>query len=426
MTKREQILEALTYALQNINSQIRVSLLTAIADYLPQDLNEEVQDLKEEVLRQALVAIEYMPHPSRLNALKSLAHKLPPDLLPKAFAIGKAIKSSGLARAQAIETLAPLLPTDLLLEALDVARKPNLNTEYTTALALSALVDKLPEELQTEVALEALAAAESLPPEEEGRGYVYRSGALIAVVDVLPEPLRSQVLQKALDSARGIDEHWCRTNSLANLAPKLPEALQVEVLQEALDAARDEVESEEGWATAWAISNLIPKLPPDLLPEALTIARDIPLEGDRTMGLIAITARLPELLPETFALVKKTHQSGLTHQIGSTYDRVKALTDIAPHLSAELLPEAFDIAKDIQSKRDRTKLLIALASPISKMPKDELLSLWQTMKHWLSQQSRREFAHHTLALAAVIHAVGGQDAVVETLIEIQNAERWQQ
>lgn len=51
MVKREQILEALTYALQNINSQIQVILLAEIVDYLP-------QDLKEEVVRQTFVAVK--------------------------------------------------------------------------------------------------------------------------------------------------------------------------------------------------------------------------------------------------------------------------------------------------------------------------------------------------------------------------------
>ena len=416
MVKREQILEALTYALQNINSPIQVSLLTAIVDYLP--------DLKEEVVRQAFVVIKSMQHENdRCNALKRIAHKLPSDLLPEALAIGKALPS-GINRVAALKVLAPHLSPNLLLEALDIARAFRFpNGEYCLALALSAIADKLPETLRTEVASEALAAAESLPPDQDSRPYVYRTGALIAVAEagVLPEALQAKVLQKALDSARGIEEHWCRSISLADLALNLPEALRVEVLQEALYAARDVVESEAGWATAWALDNLIHKLPSDLLPEALTIARDIPLEGDRTMGLIAITARLAEVTPETFALVKNNHQAGHTY-----YGSVSALVKIAPNLPPNLLPEAFDIAKDIKDARGgRISVLTALASPISKMPKKQLLPLWQTIKHWLSQQqSRRKFAHHVLSLAAVIHAVGGQEAVVEALIDIQDVERW--
>lgn len=444
MMRRTQILEALTYALQNTDSQIQASLLTEIVDYLPQDIKEEVlqkalvavksiecgkdcinalkslihklppdllpealaisktlpsefnrvraiteivdylpQDTKEEVLQKTLVAIESIGFDEnfRLNALEKLVDKLPPNLLPKAFAIGKALPS-GINRVQALKVLAPHLSPDLLLKALDLAKNPNLNTEYTSALALSALADKLPETLRTEVVLEALTAAESLPS-TDFRDNVYRSGALTAVADVLPETtLQAEVLQKALDSARAVEEDWCRSVSLADLAPMLPEALQAEVLQEALDAIKSE---EEDWEIATALSVLIPKLPPNLLSKVLAVVK------------------------------------GLHHE---SY-RVQALTDIAPHLSSELLPEAFSIVDGIRSKSDRIKILIALASQMSKMPKDELLPLWQTTRHWLwLSLSKQEFAHHMLALAAVIYAIGGQESVVEILIEIQDVERW--
>ena len=429
MMKRRQLLEKLNYALQDTDSQIQVSLLTEIADCLP--------DLKEEVLRKALVATKSIKFENyRLDALKSLVHELPPDLLPEALTIGKNLPS-GINRVEALKVIAPNLPPDLLPEALDIARafrRPN--GEYCLALALSAIADKLPETLRTEMVLEALAAAESLPS-EEFRDNVYRSNALIAVIDVLPEELRPQVQQKALDSARGIEEEWCRSISLADLAPKLPEALQAEMLQEALDAARDGLKTDGDWAIAIALPVLIPKLPPELLPEALNIARNILSKGDRAIALTAITARLPEVLPETLALIKKTRKSG------NTYNRVTVLTNIAPNLPPELLPEAFSIAKDIKSERERITVLIALASPISKMPEEQLLPFWQTIKNWLlqqsrpslkqtirnrlfqqSQQSQRELGHHVMALAAVIQAIGGEEAVAEA-VAIQDVERWQ-
>lgn len=444
MMRRRQILEALTYALQNTGSQIQASLLTEIVDYLPQDIKEEVlqkalvavksiergkdcinalkslihklppdllpealaigktlpsefnrvraiteivdylpKDTKEEVLQKTLVAIKSIGFDEnfRLNALEKLVDKLPPNLLPEAFAIGKALPS-GINRVQALKVLAPHLSPDLLLKALDIAKNPNLNTEYTTALALSALADKLPETLRTEVVLEALAAAESLPS-KDFRDNVYRSGALTAVADVLPETLQAEVLQKALDSARAVEENWCRSISLADLAPMLPDALQAEVLWEALDAIKGRAEDED-WSTATALSVLIPKLPPDLLPEALAVAKGLHYESYR----------------------------------------VQTLTAITPKLSSELLPEAFSIVDGIRSRSDRIKVLIALSSQTSKMPKDELLPLWQTTRHWLwLSLSKQEFAHHMLALAAVIYAIGGQESVVETLIEIQDVER---
>ena len=414
MMKQEQILNELNYALENTNSQIRVSLLTEIAHYLPQSLRAEVQSLQVDCLRKALVPIKAMRYEGdRLDALKHLIGQLPPDVEApsEAIAITKALPS-GISRVEALTVLAPHLPSNLLLEALDIARafrKPN--GEYCLALSLTAIAPQLPEPLREEATLEALAAADSLPS-EIFRDDVYRSNALIAVADILPEALRADVLQKALESASAIEEEWCRAMNLARLAPKLPETLQTEVFQEALDAAENEVED---WATSSALMVLAPELPPDLLPEAANLARDLRSGRhlsniNRLKVLIATTAKLPERLPEVFATVKK---------IRSEDERAEALAAIAPHLPSELLPAAFDLAKDIRAKKNRLPALIALSSPISKLPEEELLPLWQTIEHLLSQLSRREFAHHMLALAAVIYRIGGEEAVAEALEQHQ-------
>ena len=360
----------------------------------------------------------------RLEALNDLAPKLPPELLPEALAIGKAL-TSGVWFVSVLEGLVPLLPPELLPEALDMAREFSSN-EYDRAMALSTLADKLPEKLQTEVVLEALAAAESYPSDGY-LDYMCRSHVLTTVFGILSEALQTEKLQKTLDCARAVEEDYCyRAISLADLARLLPETLQAEVLKEALDTVKDQ---QKLWGEPGderveiALVRLIPQLPPDLLPEALTIARDIRFEPYRAKALIAITAKLPELLLETFALVKSIKSTYSDGRLPEVY-RFQALIAIAPNLSSELLPEAFSIAKDIQSKHYRIKVLIALADPMSKMPRDKLLPLWETIRHWLSQLSRHEFAHHVLALAAVIHAIGGQEAVVEALT-IQDVERWQ-
>ena len=418
MTKQEQILNGLSCALQNTNSQIRVSLLAEIANYLPQSLQTEVRSLQAECLRKALVPIKAMRHEGdRLNALEHLVHKLLPDVEvpPETLAITKALPS-GISRVKALTVLAPHLAPDLLLEALDIARafrKPN--GEYCLALSLTAIAPQLPEPLREEATLEALAAADSLPS-EIFRDDVYRSNALIAVADILPEALRADVLQKALESASAIEEEWCRAMNFARLAPKLPETLQAKVFQEALDAAKNEAED---WATSSALMVLAPELPPDLLSEAANLAKGLRSNRylsnlNRLKVLIATTAKLPEMLSEVFATVKK---------VRSEDERTEALVAIAPHLPPELLPAAFDVAKDMRAKRNRLPALIALASPISKLPEEELFPLWQTIEHLLSQLSQREFAHHVMALAAVIHRIGGEEAVAEALVKIQNAKQ---
>ena len=369
MTKQEQILDGLTYALENTNSQIRVSLLAEISRYLPQALQAEVQALQTEFLRKALVPIKAMRYEGdRLDALRYLVRKLPPDVeAPReVIALTKALPS-GISRVNALQVLVPHLPPNLLLEALEIARAFRCpNGEYCLALSLAAIAPKLSGPLREETVLEALAAADSLPA-EIFRDNVYRSTALTSVADLLPEALRADVLQKALESARAIEEEWCRSINLARLAPKLPEALQADAIQEALDAAKNEVED---WAVSSALTFLAPELPLALLPEAVAIARDLRPENLRSKGrrlelLIATTAKLPEATPEIFALVKN---------VRSEDERAAALIAISPNLLPELLPAAFDIARVIRAKKNRLPALIALASPISKLPEEEFFS----------------------------------------------------
>ena len=58
---------------------------------------------------------------------------------------------------------------------------------------------------------------------------------------------------------------------------------------------------------------------------------------------------------------------------------------------------------------------MALASPLSSLPKRELSPLWQTIRRSLSFQPEQDFAHSVLAFAAVIHALGGREALIETI-----------
>ncbi|MBD1866101.1 hypothetical protein H6F95_02030 [Cyanobacteria bacterium FACHB-471] len=78
--------QGLAYALQSSNPETKAILLTEISDHLP-------QNLKEEALQEALVATKAIQYENdRLKALKILAPKLPPDLLPEALAIAMDIR----------------------------------------------------------------------------------------------------------------------------------------------------------------------------------------------------------------------------------------------------------------------------------------------------------------------------------------------
>lgn len=392
--------QGLDCALQSSKPETQASLLTEISDYLP-------QNLKEEALQEALAATRAIQHEQdRLNALKTLAPKLSPGLLPAALAIARTFPS-GINRVEALKALAPELPPDLLPAALAIAQAFHYRNsdEYCRALALSALAAFLPEQLRAEVLEDALTAARAIPSKEFC--YNYRADVLTAVAAFLPEQLQAEVLEDALTAARAVEENWSRAIALSNLVDFLPE-----VIPEALATSRD---SEEDWSRAIALSVLVPKLPPDLLPEALGVAREIQSEGDRATALIALASKLPEVIPEAFAAAKN---------IQAERARVSALSALGPKLPPDLLPEAFAAVREIRFERDRTSALIALASQMAKMQTGELFLLWQNILYSLSLQSRRDFLHNLLALTAVTCALGDRAAVAAVVIAIEDGGRW--
>ena len=394
---RSGSVQELVYVLKSSDARTQAYLLIELSNYLP-------QDIKRETLQRAIAATNAIQHGSdRLDALKRLAPRLLPHLLPQVLSMGKAMPSE-IDRTRALQVLAPMLPRNLLLEALSIAREQD--SEYCRSIALSALIDWLPKMLKTEVSLEALAAARSIQSRESS-SCTYYVRALGAVASSLSSELHAEVLQEALKVARAMDDrNGCRATALANLAPKLPKALRQDVLQEALHTVTAEGKR---CANAEALSVLVPELPAHLLPAALNLAMNIQPGGDRALALIALAIKLPELIPEAFAAVKSTR---------SECTRALSLKTLAPKLPPELLLEAVSITNSFRSERDRITTLIALGSPLSKMPRRKLFPLWQTILRSLSSHPQQDFAHSVLALSAIVHALGGQKAVVETIVSI--------
>ena len=403
---QEETIQGLTYALHGSDTQTRARLLTELCDYLP-------QNLREEVLSKALSAVKAIQNETdRLPCLERLAPKLSPSLLSEALEVGKAMPT-GINQVWAMKVLAPRLPPDLLSEALNFARAfRGQDLDYCRAIALAVLVDWLPENAKAEVSSDALTAARAI---ELGRSddKTYRSRALGAVADVLPKALRIEVLQEALDAARAVEEHWSRALVLSDLAPKLPRGVRAEVVKEALDAI---IKEPEDWAKSQAFTVLGPKLSLSLLPEAFRAATDIQAEVHRTRAISAVSAKLTETIPDAIEAIKNTQSDSM---------KAFALAMLAPQFPTERLLEAVAIANSLPKESDRITTLIALADPISKMPKRELSSLWPAILESLSASlSQRNLLRGVLALAAVISALGDRETVAKTIVTIQEIERW--
>ena len=72
----------------------------------------------------------------------------------------------------------------------------------------------------------------------------------------------------------------------------------------------------------------------------------------------------------------------------------------------------------------RAKVFSALADKLTQMPKTELYPLWQDTLHALSLRARRHLLPDIKELTPVIFYLGGQEAIKNTAIAIQEISRW--
>ncbi len=364
---QELLSQALAAAREIKGGDARARALAALAPHLP-------EGLREQALRKALAAArEIGDADDRAEALAALTPHLPEELLSQALAAAREIGDAD-ARARALAALAPHLPEDLLGEALAAARE--IGNEYHRAEALAGLAPHLPEDLREQALREALAAAGEIGWESA------RARALAALVPHLPEDLREQALREALAAAREIGDEFARAWALAALAPHLPQELREQALREALAAAR-EIGRES--ARARALAALAPHPPEELLPQALAAAREIGGESARARALAALALHLAELGYPQEALAA-------AREIGDADDRARALAALAPHLAA--------------------------------LPRPALSPLWDETLPRLARRTRRDVLADLRALAPVLFALGGAEAVQETFRAIQDVGRW--
>ena len=154
--------------------------------------------------------------------------------------------------------------------------------------------------------------------------------------------------------------------------------------------------------------------------KALAVARQIRYEYDRAMALAEIAPKLPdpqEALNEALAVAR---------QIQNESARAMALAEIAPKLPdpQEALNEALAVASQIQNEYDRAGVLAKIAPRMSELSPSELYPLWQENLHVLAQRTRKDLLSDLGALAPVILALGGPEALEDTACAIQDVGRW--
>jgi ribosomal protein L17 len=355
----------LTYVLQISNLEQKVSKLTQLANHLPPNLKElglsvalatarEIQDeydranalmnLAEkmpELFPEALAAArEIQSEFNRHQVLKRLTEKLPPELFPEVLAAASEIQSEQI-RAFALEYLAEKLPPELFPKVLAAAREIQ---DVSTYISIDGFAVKLPPELIPE----ALAAARETQSEN------FRVRTLSSFADNLPPELLPEILVVVKE----IQNEYYRAYILSSLAAKLLPKL----IPEALAAAR-KIQDKEYRGNV--LRNLAEKLPPELFPEALAAAREIQDKKCRANVLSRLAVRMPELLPETLAVVKEIPEEEYRDYGWRIWDgRAYFLDILAVRMPPELMPEALAVAREIQNESDRAEALSRLADKL--------------------------------------------------------------
>ncbi|MBE9160376.1 caspase family protein [Nodosilinea sp. LEGE 06152] len=361
----EELLPELLEITRQINSESdRALALSGLARHLPEELLPEALEVTRQISSES----------NRSRALRELAKRLP-ELLPEVLEVTRQIGSES-NRAWAMRELAQQLPEELLPELLEMTRQ--ISAELDRAWTLSKLAQQLPEELLPEV----------LEVTRQINNELDRARALSELAKQLPE-----LLPEVLEMTRQISSELDRARALSELAKRLPE-----LLPEALEMTR-QISSESNRAIA--LGELVQQLPEDLLPEALEVTRQISSESDRARALSELAQQLPEdLLPEVLEM---------TRQISSEWNRARvlgelakrlpellpealevifesgraeALSELAQHLSAELLLKTLRITRRISSESDCVWILSELAKRLPELLPEALEVTRQISSEW--------------------------------------------
>lgn len=283
-----------------------------------------------------------------------------------------------------VEKAVSLLPTKYMERALDIVETIDLNSQLASALA--ALAPQLTRPL-VERALNMAARLDKSSREIALGALAVRVGELGTVGEALrliqsishskqrSETIENLVLRlvalgrelDALQASRAILDQAEQIDVLLALAPKLSTALLGQLVAR-ISAIADSHDQ------AKAVATLTPVLPSSMLGEALRLISESSQKRERNsrmeLGSVRMDTDDPaetlskvaprlsaELLPEALQVATSMPDTG---SFGRS-PRSQALAALAPYLSAPLLSEAIDAARKIQDPRSASYALQNLA-----------------------------------------------------------------
>ncbi len=334
-TKPQLLQQTLNTAKNIQNESYRSLALAAIAPNLP-----EIK--RPEVLKNALDAAENIKKVlEQSQVLAIIAPKLPETERQQVFqdALNVAQKiQNEYDCSLALVTIASNLPEtepQLLQQTLNTAK--NIQNESYRSEVLAAIAPNFPEIERPKIFQDALDAAQNIKKESE------RSYCFATIASNLPEIERQKVLKNALDAAQNIKKESERSQVLATIASNLPETERPKVLKDALDAAQNIKDENDSFQVLETIASNLPETEPQLLQQALEITFE--LEASKCVY------PLKELIQkfcseEIVAAIPRHHLSKALATVAELKDKpeaqIKFFSVLAPHLPTSLFSTALE------------------------------------------------------------------------------------
>ena len=339
----------------------------------------------------------------------ALVPHLPGSLMPNVLDAIGGMGDTGHSAA-VLAAVAPRLPDSLLPRALELAKWIDQPEERAEVLA--ALASRLPESLLRE----AVAAAQRI---EDGNN---RARALAPLIPYLPTGERQALLDEALEAVKS---EWQVTDrvhaALAQCLTKLGHH------REAIERAHS-ISTYSGALRVETVAVLAQFLPDQFLDAAFTLASaTLGWEG-YVQALMALAGRLGERpLREILRKVPKLNDPA---------QRVALLVLVMPcipeacrlSLLKEASEEALKISDPAEKERAVAKLAPHVLRPLADASVAKLLyGLWREVLHSPTQhpgRKRRDLLGDVGALAPILAALGGSEAIAEAIQAIQTAGKW--
>ncbi|MDF5730358.1 MAG: NACHT domain-containing protein [Rhizonema sp. PD38] len=394
------------------------------------------------------------------KALKELAPQLPSKLLSQALESARNLSSREVynqanpeflkrlevkvggrslddphpdAYVEVLEVLAPFLTSDLYKAVL----KTVINSLWGKKLAqaLVALVPYLPDAL--EPALKTIYSLQDYNPEEEA---ITRADYLVRLACNLPNELASHqpaLLKEALEATLKIcpPDIFC----LLELLPYLPEASHHAL--ESIQSLDDDVIT-----FSFILSSLIPYVTPEQLPVVLNIINSLVVHKNIYLFLLSeLVSHHPTILSLALELVLKLKNESRTESLKKLFSKLSPehlhciltaahelsgerlrsddcadiLVAFAPHLTETLLPEAVEVALNIQKFEHRDRALVALVThqPIL-FPSALLVAEFKRGFVISELQMERDLQNSYFLAVAVSQKIEGHTEQVEALLAL--------